>query len=86
MGVLYESAHPGLSLHININIGLKQLRKTNDEITELIKRGKAADVGTEQLRALMRIMPEEGEVRDGELWRRALVRIWEYFGRTQDYG
>ncbi|KAF0307284.1 Inverted formin-2 [Amphibalanus amphitrite] len=47
---------------LNINIGLKQLRKTNEEITELIKRGKAADVGTEQLRALMRIMPEEGEV------------------------
>ena len=48
---------------LNINIGLKQLRKTNAEIVELIKRGKATDIGTEQLRALMRIMPEEGEVR-----------------------
>ncbi|XP_037086329.1 inverted formin-2-like [Pollicipes pollicipes] len=47
---------------LNINICLKQLRKSNAEIVELIKRGRAADIGVEHLRALMRIMPEEGEV------------------------
>lgn len=50
---------------LNINICLKQLRKTNEQIVEMIRRGKSAEVGADHLRALKRIMPEDGEVSTG---------------------
>ena len=47
---------------MNVNIFLKQFRKTNDVIIELIKQGDARSLGVEKLKGLLKILPQQDEV------------------------
>ena len=46
-----------------MNIFLKQFRKTNDVIIEQIKQGDARALGVEKLKGLLKILPQQDEVR-----------------------
>jgi inverted formin-2 len=46
---------------LNINIFIKQFRKTNEEITEMIQMGSHDEIGVEKLRGLLKILPEFDE-------------------------
>ncbi|KAL3879958.1 hypothetical protein ACJMK2_032234 [Sinanodonta woodiana] len=47
---------------MNVNIFLKQLRKPNEEVIELIKKGDARAFGVEKLKGLLKILPQPDEV------------------------
>lgn len=47
---------------LNVNIFLKQFRSCNDDIIQLIKNGEHADIGTEKLKGLLKILPEVDEL------------------------
>ncbi|XP_052794469.1 inverted formin-2-like isoform X2 [Mya arenaria] len=47
---------------MNINIFLKQFRKPNDVIVELIKSGEARSLGVEKLKGLLKLLPNQDEV------------------------
>ncbi|XP_055915666.1 formin-J [Eupeodes corollae] len=46
---------------LKVNIFLRQFRKTNESIIELIKNGEHMDIGAEKLRGLLKILPELDE-------------------------
>ena len=47
---------------MNINIFLKQFRKTNEQIIDLIRKCDSRSFGVEKLRGLLKIMPQQDEV------------------------
>ena len=49
---------------MNVNIFLKQFRKPNDVIIELIKSGEARSLGVEKLKGLLKLIPSQDEVSD----------------------
>ena len=47
---------------MNVNIFLKQFRKSNDVIIDQIKQGDARALGVEKLKGLLKILPQQDEV------------------------
>lgn len=47
---------------MNVNIFLKQFRKPNGVIMELIKAGDARGLGVEKLKGLLKLLPGQDEV------------------------
>lgn len=48
---------------MNVNIFLKQFRKPNEVIIDLIKSGDARSLGVEKLKGLLKLIPSHDEVR-----------------------
>ncbi|PVD34472.1 hypothetical protein C0Q70_05747 [Pomacea canaliculata] len=47
---------------MNINIFLKQFRKTNEEIVDLIRKGDHRAFGVEKIKGLVKLLPQQDEV------------------------
>lgn len=47
---------------MNLNIFLKQFRKSNEEIIELLKKGDPRAIGSERLKGLFKLLPSIEEV------------------------
>ncbi|XP_056636252.1 formin-like protein [Diorhabda sublineata] len=47
---------------LNVNIFLKQFRSTNEDIIQLIRNGEHAEIGTEKLKGLLKVLPEVDEL------------------------
>ncbi|CAL1536506.1 unnamed protein product [Lymnaea stagnalis] len=47
---------------MNVNIYLKQFRKNNAAIVDLIRKGEARSIGVEKLKGLIKILPQADEV------------------------
>lgn len=47
---------------MNVNIFLKQFRKSNDVIIDQIKQGDARALGVEKLKGLLKILPQQDEI------------------------
>lgn len=57
---------------MNINIFLKQFRKTNEEIVDLIGKGDHRAFGVEKIKGLVKLLPQQDEVK-------ALLLVFFFF-------
>ena len=47
---------------MNVNIFLKQFRKNNAAIVDMVRKGEARNIGVEKLKGLIKILPQADEV------------------------